>query len=152
VDGSALVRYEPDQSSHYELGFARKTRSPNLYERYAWSTNAMAMQMIGWFGDGNGYVGNLDLKPEKAHTVSFTAGWHDPAHKIWSFSVTPYASYVQDYIDVDRCVTGSCLANNPDNLTASSGFVYLRFANRDATLYGVNLEGRLALWDNASYG
>ncbi|MBO4226697.1 TonB-dependent receptor [Bradyrhizobium neotropicale] len=151
-DGSALVRYEPDQSSHYELGFARKTRSPNLYERYAWSTNAMAMNMIGWFGDGNGYVGNLDLKPEKAHTVSFTAGWHDPAHKIWSFSVTPYASYVQDYIDVDRCVTGSCLANNPDNLTATTGFVYLRFANHDATLYGVNLEGRLALWDNASYG
>ena len=103
LDGSALLRYEPDPISQFELGFARKTRSPNLYERYAWSTSAMGMNMIGWFGDGNGYVGNVDLKPEKAHTVSFTAGWHDAAQKIWEFKVTPYYSYVQDYIDVDRC-------------------------------------------------
>ncbi|WP_315703744.1 MULTISPECIES: TonB-dependent receptor [unclassified Bradyrhizobium] len=152
LDGSALVRYEPNDVSQYELGFARKTRSPNLYERYAWSTDAMAMQMIGWFGDGNGYVGNLDLKPEKAHTVSFTAGWHDPAQKIWDVKVTPYASYVQDYIDVDRCGTASCLANNPANLTANNGFVYLQFANHDATLYGVNVEGRLTVWDDLIYG
>ncbi|WP_315764869.1 MULTISPECIES: TonB-dependent receptor [unclassified Bradyrhizobium] len=152
LDGSALVRYEPNDVSQYELGFARKTRSPNLYERYAWSTDAMAMQMIGWFGDGNGYVGNLDLKPEKAHTVSFAAGWHDPAQKIWDVKVTPYASYVQDYIDVDRCGTASCLANNPANLTANNGFVYLQFANHDATLYGVNVEGRLTVWDDLIYG
>ena len=24
----------------------------------------MSSRMIGWYGDGNGYVGNLDLKPE----------------------------------------------------------------------------------------
>jgi iron complex outermembrane receptor protein len=36
----------------------------------------MASQMIGWFGDGNGYVGDIDLKPEVAHTVSATADWH----------------------------------------------------------------------------
>lgn len=152
LDGSALVRYEPDAISQFELGFARKTRSPNLYERYAWSTNAMAMQMIGWFGDGNGYVGNLDLKPEKAHTVSFTAGWHDPAQKLWDVKVTPYASYVQDYIDVDRCKTASCLASNPANLTTNTGFVYLQFANHDATLVGVNVEGRLTVWDDLTYG
>ena len=152
VDGSALLRYEPNQISQYEFGLARKTRSPNLYERYAWSTSAMAMQMIGWFGDGNGYVGNLDLKPEKAHTVSFTAGWHDPAQSLWDVKVTPYASYVQDYIDVDRCGTATCLASNPANLTAKTGFVYLRFANHDATLVGVNVEGRLTVWDDITYG
>ncbi|KQT08468.1 MULTISPECIES: TonB-dependent receptor [Bradyrhizobium] len=152
VDGSALLRYEPNDISQYEFGFARKTRSPNLYERYAWSTNAMAMKMIGWFGDGNGYVGNLDLKPEKAHTVSFTAGWHDPAQRVWGVKLTPYASYVHDYIDVDRCSTASCLASNPANLTANTGFVYLQFANHDATLYGINVEGRLTVWDNPIYG
>jgi iron complex outermembrane receptor protein len=152
VDGSALLRYEPNDMSQYEFGFARKTRSPNLYERYAWSTNAMAMKMIGWFGDGNGYVGNLDLRPEKAHTVSFTAGWHDPAQRVWGVKLTPYASYVQDYIDVDRCSTASCLASNPANLTANTGFVYLQFANHDATLYGINVEGRLTVWDNPIYG
>lgn len=152
VDGSGLVRYEPDQRSLFEFGFARKTRSPNLYERYAWSNNAMAMSMIGWFGDGNGYTGNVDLKPEKAHTVSFTAGWHDEAQQTWGIKVTPYYSYVQDYIDVDRCASASCLASNPDNLTATNSFVSLRFANHDATLYGVNLETKLAIWDNLTYG
>ena len=44
IDGSAIVRYEPTETSIYELGLARKTRSPNLYERYTWSTNMMAMR------------------------------------------------------------------------------------------------------------
>ncbi|MGU3493343.1 TonB-dependent receptor [Xanthobacteraceae bacterium A53D] len=152
IDGSAILRYTPDQSSQYELGLSRKTRSPNLYERYTWSTNAMAMSMIGWFGDGNGYVGNLDLEPEKAHSVSFTASWHDPAQKVWSLRVSPYVSYVQDYIDADRCALAGCLSAKPDNLTAVDSFVYLQFANHDAWLYGVNIDGKLALWDGPDTG
>jgi iron complex outermembrane receptor protein len=152
LDGSALVRFEPNQTSLFELGFARKTRSPNLYERYSWSTSAMAMRMTGWFGDGNGYVGNLDLKPEKAHTVSLTAAWHDPEQKYWGVKVTPYYSYVQDYIDVDRCASAGCLTALPTNLTATSGFVFLRFANHDAALYGVNVEGKVALWNGPEFG
>ncbi len=152
LDGSALVRFEPNQTSLFELGFARKTRSPNLYERYSWSTSAMAMRMTGWFGDGNGYVGNLDLKPEKAHTVSFTATWHDPEQKFWNVRVTPYYSYVQDYIDVDRCASAGCLTAMPTNLTATNRFVFLRFANHNAALYGVNVEGKLALWSSSDYG
>ncbi len=149
LDGSALLRYEPDQVSQFEWGFARKTRSPNLYERYAWSTSAMAMSMVGWFGDGNGYVGNVDLKPEKAHTASFSAAWHDPAQKLWEVRVTPYYSYVQDYIDVDRCAISACTAAN---VTATNDFVNLRFANHDASLYGVNIDGKLALWDDPVTG
>ncbi|OYY83831.1 MAG: TonB-dependent receptor, partial [Rhizobiales bacterium 35-66-30] len=152
IDGSAILRYEANAFSLYELGLSRKTRSPNLYERYAWSTNGMAMQMIGWFGDGNGYVGNLDLVPEKAHTLSFTADWHDPAQKVWQVRVSPYYSYVQDYIDVQRCALPGCLANLPNNLTADNTFVYLQFANYDAWLYGVNIDGKLALWDDRTYG
>ena len=53
-----------------ELGYAHKTRSPNIYERYSWGRGSMASRMIGWYGDGNGYVGNPDLKPERADTVS----------------------------------------------------------------------------------
>ncbi|WP_205666208.1 TonB-dependent receptor plug domain-containing protein [Aquabacter cavernae] len=152
IDGSAILRYEANAFSLYELGLSRKTRSPNLYERYAWSTNGMAMQMIGWFGDGNGYVGNIDLEPEKAHTVSFTADWHDPSQKIWHVRVSPYYSYVQDYIDAQRCALAGCLANLPNNLTAENTFVFLQFANFDAWLYGVNIDGKLALWDNPGWG
>ncbi|MFG1320902.1 TonB-dependent receptor [Xanthobacter autotrophicus] len=151
VDASAILRYEANTSSLYELGLARKTRSPNFYERYAWSTNAMAMSMIGWFGDGNGYVGNLDLVPEAAHTVSFTATWHDPAKKVWELRVSPYYSYVVDYIDADRCALSTC-PNLPSNLFTTNNFVYLQFANHDAWLYGVNIDGKLALWDDVAYG
>jgi len=156
LDGSALLRYEPNQIGSYELGLARKTRSPNLYERYAWSSNSMAMNMNGWFGDGNGYIGNVDLVPEKAHTVSFTAGWHDPAQKVWELKVTPYYSYVQDYIDVKKCATsgmGMMLTVNCNGSSAvTNNFVYLKFINQDAQLYGVNIAGKLALWDDLAYG
>ena len=153
LGGSALVRYEPDEISAFELGFDRKIRSPNLYERYTWSTRRMAMRMNGWFGDGNGYVGDIDLKPEKAHTASFTAGWHDPARSVWEVKVTPYYTYVEDYIDVDRCFTSPTSQTcNTANLTTTNNFVYLRFANHDAWLYGVNVSGKLALWDDPIYG
>lgn len=151
-DATALLRYAPDASSLYELGLARKTRSPNLYERYTWSTSAMAMKMISWFGDGNGYVGNLDLEPEAAHTVSFTASWHDAAQKAWHLKVSPYYSYVVDYIDVDRCARAGCLNSLPSNLYTTDNFVYLQFANHDAWLYGVNIDGHLALWDSDAFG
>lgn len=152
IDASAILRYEANEMSVYELGLARKTRSPNFYERYAWSTNPMAMSMIGWFGDGNGYVGNLDLEPEAAHTVSFTAAWHDPARKAWELRASPYFSYVVNYIDADRCTLPGCLASAPNNATVTDDFVYLRFANHDAWLYGINIDGKLALWDNDAYG
>lgn len=153
IGGSALVRYEPDAGSVFELGFDRKVRSPNLYERYTWSTRRMAMRMNGWFGDGNGYVGDIDLKPEKAHTASFTAAWRDPARQAWEVKVTPYYTYVEDYIDVDRCFTSAASTTCGNaNLTATDNFVFLRFANHDAWLYGVNLSGKLALWNDPVYG
>ena len=86
LDATALLRYEPNAHGTYELGYARKSRAPNLYERYAWSTNMMASGMIGWFGDGNYYVGNVALKPETAHTVSGTATWRGQRHEAWEIS------------------------------------------------------------------
>ncbi|HTH18376.1 MAG TPA: TonB-dependent receptor, partial [Magnetospirillum sp.] len=52
-DLTALLRYEHDKTASFEGGYARKTRSPNLYERYAWSTGTMASNMNNWNGDGN---------------------------------------------------------------------------------------------------
>lgn len=102
-DVTALARYTPLATLSLEFGYAHKTRSPNLYERYAWSTNAMAMVMNNFVGDGNGYVGNLDLDPEKAHTLSGTVDWH-AVDRRWEFKVTPYYTHVTDYIDAKRCV------------------------------------------------
>ncbi len=142
-DLTALARFEPDSNSTYEIGYARKARSPNLYERYAWSTNWMASGMINWFGDGNYYVGNLDLKPETAHTLSATADWHDSARKSWELKATPYYTYVQDYIGVN--VIGT-------NTYGESTFNQLQFANHNAELYGLDVSGFAGLWDNNSSG
>ena len=141
-DVTALARFEPTATETYEVGYARKTRSPNLYERYAWSTGDMAADMIGWYGDANGYIGNLDLEPEIAHTASITAGWHDEAHRSWELKVTPYYTYVEDYID----------ANFVKKQMMNKNFVTLRFANHDARLYGINVSGSVALWRSADAG
>lgn len=154
LDLTALVRFTPDSRQTWEAGFARKTRSPNLYERYAWSTNnAMAMNMVNWFGDGNGYVGNLDLKPEVANTVSATAAWHDAVREQWGFSVTPYYTYVQDYIDARRCSGGTGMSPcQGSNLNSTTGFVYLQFVNQSARLYGADISGYFPVLQGGALG
>jgi iron complex outermembrane recepter protein len=136
-DATALVRYEPDANSNFEAGYSRKTRSPNLYERYAWSLGGASM--ISWFGDLNGYVGNLDLKPEVAHTASFTGTWRGGGTSPWEVKVTPYYTFVEGYIDVDL-------------IDSNGAYNNLRFANHDAELYGVNVSGRTRLLQNAELG
>lgn len=140
-DVTALARYTPSATENYEFGYARKTRSPNLYERYTWGRGEMAMTMTGWFGDLNGYVGDPDLDPEVAHTASFTAGWSG-ARKGWEFKATPYYTYVEDYIGV-RKIGDSMMM--PD-------VVFLQFANHDAELYGLNLSGSLLLAESSQFG
>ncbi len=153
-DLTALARYTPNVTQAYELGYARKTRSPNLYERYAWSTNTMAMEMINFAGDGNFYIGNVDLKPEVANTFSFTADWHDASRERWGLKVTPYYTYVQDYIDARRCPNSVCgnSAAVTASLTAATGFVYLQFVNQSAQLYGIDVSGYVPLAKTGDYG
>ncbi len=158
-DVTALARFEPSATETYEIGYARKTRSPNLYERYAWSTGDMAADMIGWYGDANGYVGNLDLKPEIGNTFSFTAGWHGRDRRSWDLKITPYYTYVQDYIDADFLKTqgGMSMGGGMGGMgggmaMSSTEFVTLRFANHAAQLYGVNVSGSVDLWESERFG
>jgi len=153
IDLTLLARYTPSEMQTVEFGYARKTRSANLYERYTWSTGGMAMRMINMAGDGNGYVGNLELDPEIAHTVSATFDLHDPTQEKWGFQVTPYYSYVDDYIDAARCsaITGTT-ACSVANQTATDAFVYLQFVNQTARLYGVDVSGYLPLVEGSAYG
>lgn len=105
----------------------------------------MSANMVGWYGDANGYVGNPDLDPEIGHTLSATAGWHDKARRDWELKVTPYYTYVQDYIDAD-------FVANQTSMGKPTGFVTMRFANHDARLYGVNVSGTTLLWKEKGVG
>ncbi|SAY49047.1 TonB-dependent receptor [Komagataeibacter rhaeticus] len=139
-DVTALVRWKPRRDLSIEGGYARKTRSPNLYERYAWGRSAMVSSMINWFGDGNGYVGNPDLKPEVANTASVTADWHDPDGDRWDLKIQPYYTYTHNYVNAQRLAA------------ASNGFYTLGFVNHNAQSYGINGSGNYRLWQNTRFG
>lgn len=154
LDATALARTSPTPQTSFEFGYARKTRSPSLYERYLWVKRSnMSVQMNGWFGDGNGYTGNLDLRPEVGHTLSGTASWHSEGNRDREITATPYVTRVNDFVDVDRCavIAGSngCTAAK---LAATTGFVNLQFANHDARLYGIDLAGHAPLGGSEKTG
>ncbi|BAK68425.1 TonB-dependent receptor-like protein [Sphingobium sp. SYK-6] len=135
---SALVSYAPSDLVALELGYAHKVRSPNLYERYAWGRGSMSSRMIGWYGDGNGYVGNMDLKPERADTVSAALALEDKQAG-WSLKVAPYYTHVDDYIDATPIKAFTDMMGMP------SGFVQLGFVNQKAEFYGIDVSGMVRL-------
>ncbi|MDP3087272.1 MAG: TonB-dependent receptor plug domain-containing protein [Methylotenera sp.] len=152
IDLTALARFAPDARQTFEAGYAMKTRSPNMYERFAWSnSNTMVMHMNNWVGDGNGYVGNLNLKPEIAHTLSATGSWHDSAQQNWNLKVTPYFTYVDDYIDAVACAKVGKVCNvGPTART--DGFVNLSLDNQSARLHGVDVSGKKLLTAGGGFG
>ncbi len=152
VDITALLRHTPTENHTFELGFAQKTRSPNLYERFAWSTdNTMATYMNNWVGDGNGYVGNLNLKPEVARTLGVSASFHDSEG--FEVKLAPYYTHVQNYIDAARCpVVAGSMVCSAANLAATTGFVNLQMVNQSARLYGADLSANLPFATASGYG
>ncbi len=153
LDLTLLAKFTYSDEQSYEFGYGQKTRSPNLYERYAWSRAGMPMRLVNMAGDGNGYVGNVDLEPEVAHTFSLTTDWHDSQQKDWGVTLTPYISYIDDYIDAERCSGGGmmslCIA---DNLTRIDGFVYLQYQNISAKLYGIDFSAHKHLYQSKKLG
>ena len=139
IDSTLLVRYQPDDQEYYTLGLARKNRSPNLYERYAWGTNTLGT--VTWFGDGNGYTGSPELKPETADTASVSGNWHDRDAKAWQVRATSYFTMVQNYIGVLPLCGPAC-----SGMPASQ----LQFANQRARLYGTEMNAVYTISESAT--
>ena len=141
VDATLQLRFQPDERASYTLGLARKNRSPNLYERYAWGTNTMGT--VTWFGDGNGYTGNPNLRPETADTASISANWYDRDARAWQLRLTPYFTSVQNYIGVIPLCGLGC---------AEMPGAQLLFVNQKARLYGADANGSYTLADSTVSG
>jgi len=126
LDFTSVAVYTIDDTKTIEGGYAIKNRAPNLYELYAWNTRGMESIMNNWVGDGNGYVGNLNLDSETAHVFSVSSNIQNEA-KTTSLKITPHYSYVRDYIDaIDIGDAGS--------------WQILQFTNQDAKLYGLDVD------------
>jgi iron complex outermembrane receptor protein len=139
IDVTAKATWRPSDSVAVEFGAAQKTRSPNLYERYAWGRGSMSSSMTNMTGDGAGYVGDIDLEPEVARSLAATLDWSDGLENGRVLRVSGWASYVEDYIDADRIGT------------LRDGLPILQFANHEAELYGFEATGAMPLWQTG-YG
>ncbi len=126
VNITALATYKHSDTFDMDMGIARQMRSPTLYERYTWSTWGMAAIMNNFVGDGNGYYGDIDLKPETAYTVSTTLDWHAANQKDWSVQVMPYVSHIENYIDAEK-------------KTDMGEFNVYQYVNETARIYGVDI-------------
>lgn len=143
VDLTLVARYAASQKTQIDFGYARKTRSPNLYERYSWGRNTMAMTMIGWYGDGNGYVGDIDLDAEIAHTLSATWRWRS-ADETREVAATPYYTFVDDFIDAQQ------IGSFHPRMAMAVTRPLLQFTNVDADLYGIEVRAHRQLMENRS--
>lgn len=150
LDYSVLLRYKPSVRQHYEVAYAQKVRSPNLYERYTWSSMGMAAVMNNFAGDGNGYFGQINLKPEVARSISVTAEWRGHAKDGWQIRLSPYFTRIDDFIDAQRC--GASLCGGTANLTTNDKFVVLQYVNQRAQLYGADLSTQITLIRSQPWG
>lgn len=141
IDLTALAKYSADANFDLEFGLARKVRSPNVYERYTWSTWTMAAVMNNFVGDGNGYIGDVNLKPEHANTLSATFDWH-AADSVWGFKATPFFTQVDDYIDA---VQWNATTNTAVATPVTNQFSVLKYVNQSAKIYGIDLSGHRLL-------
>ncbi len=146
LDASAIFRFARDEKTDIAFGIVRKVRSPGLYEAYPWSTWSMAAVMNNFVGDGNGYIGNPALRPERAVTTSMTLDWHAP-DRSWELQATPYYTRVADYIDA---VQWDAAANAPRAVPLTGAFSVLKYANQSARLYGLDVSGKMPLGETRS--
>ena len=139
VDVTAKAIWRANDTTSVEFGYARKTRSPTIYERYAWGMGMMSSSMTSFAGDANAYVGDPDLEPEVAHNLAATVKFASLDGRR-GLTLSAYDSRVEHFIDAVK------LAD------LAKGFVQLRFTNVDARIYGFDASGHAQLWDTSAFG
>ncbi|ADE15649.1 TonB-dependent receptor [Nitrosococcus halophilus Nc 4] len=130
VDWVVKLDYQMDPALRWTFGAARKTRSPSYIERFLW----IPLEVNAGLGDGNNYVGKVDLDPEVSHQLEFGFDWRTQAAY---FSPRAYYRRVDDYIQgapVTDPVVTAVSANAAGDPTP------LQFTNVDAEFYGLDAD------------
>lgn len=137
-DWVAKLDYRFSGTTTVELGFARKTRSPNYIERYLWAP----LEVNAGLGDGNNYVGNTGLNPEVSHQVELGLSWR--SGNIY-FNPRAYYRKVNDFIQGIPATNMFAIAVSKN---ANGDAAPLQFTNVDAELYGFDAMYGMKLNDN----
>lgn len=125
LDGVIKYRRLFADDAEWSIEVGRKSRAPSYQELYLW----LPMQATGGLADGRTYIGNLDLRQERA--TEFVIGISADAGS-WSASPQIFYRRVSDYIQ------GVPSTNMTANMVAMmmTGSPPLQFANVDAELWG----------------
>lgn len=116
------------------LTLAHKTRAPSLIERYSW----LPTEASGGLADGNIYVGDVNLKIEKALIAELGVDWQgDNAYA----RPVIYYRRVNDFIQGVPFDATPGILNTPVEIVSngSGDPTPLRFANTDALIWGADI-------------
>jgi iron complex outermembrane receptor protein len=126
IDAVIKLDYVLSNTVDVELGFARKVRSPTYIERFLW----IPLEVNAGLGDGNNYIGNINLNPETSHQIELGLNWNtDRAY----LSPRVYYKRVDDYIQGTATTNTSAITFST---TAAGDSTPLIFSNVDAEIYG----------------
>ena len=116
------------------LTLAHKTRAPSLIERYSW----LPTEASGGLADGNIYVGDANLKIEKAWIAELGFDWQgDNAYA----RPVVYYRRINDFIQGVPFDATPGILNTPVEIVSngSGDPTPLRFANIDARIWGADI-------------
>lgn len=129
-DGSAVAKYAYVLTDAHRLSIAlaSKARAPSHQELYLW----LPLAATGGLADGRSYVGNLELKSERARELNI--GWDFSSESV-KFSPQVFIKKIDNYIQ------GTPSNNAVANMVATmmSGAPALQFNNVDAELWGIDV-------------
>lgn len=131
-------RYQATDNLVVEVGLAQKTRSPIYQERFLW----IPLEANAGIGDGNNYVGNINLEPEIARQVELGLDWD---YGDFYFSPRFYVRNVDDYI---QGVPATNMAVIGVSRNANGDPTPLIFANTEARFRGIDLTAGFRLNSN----
>ncbi len=122
-------RYQATDNLVVELGFAQKMRSPIYQERYLW----IPLEANAGIGDGNNYVGNPELDPEKSRQIELGFDW-----VVGNFYFSPrfFHRNVDDYI---QGIAATNIAVIGVSANANGDPTPLIFANTEAEFSGMDM-------------
>ena len=130
LDLAAKLSYPLNDEFSLIAGYARKTRSPTYIERYLW----IPLNVNAGLGDGNNYIGNIELDPEWSNQFELGLDWaNDKAY----FNPRIHYQRINNYIQ------GVAVEPSMFNMPiigvsggANGDATPLQFANVEAEIYG----------------
>ncbi|MFK7793816.1 MAG: TonB-dependent receptor [Gammaproteobacteria bacterium] len=134
VDFAAKFNFPVNDELSFIAGFARKTRAPTYIERYLW----IPLNVNAGLGDGNNYIGNIELDPEWSNQFELGLDW---ANEKAYFNPRVHYQRINNYIQ------GVAIENSTFNTPiigvsggANGDATPLQFANVEAEIYGFDTD------------